>query len=231
MDERKACILRTIVEEYIRNADPVGSKSQLLKNATCVSSATIRNDMAHLEQNDYIRSPHTSSGRVPTEKGYQYYLKHFVKIDNKINGRNAMQKAFDEYVDEENSLKNLAKIMAELSGETVMIAFNPEWSYYTGISNLIQKPDFQELDMLNSISESIDRLDDVLSMIFDQVTDQSFVMIGNNNPFGEWTSAMLIKYNLQNHDSGILGILGPLRMNYARNLSLIEGAKEIIENN
>jgi heat-inducible transcriptional repressor len=72
LDERKAAILRAVVEEYIETAQPVGSGH--IAPAVNVSSATVRNDMAALEHDGYLRQPHTSAGRVPTDKGYRYFV-------------------------------------------------------------------------------------------------------------------------------------------------------------
>src|SRR3954462_13126356 len=72
LDERKAAILRAVVEEYIETAQPVGSGH--VAPAVNVSSATVRNELATLEQEGYLHQPHTSAGRVPTEKGYRYFV-------------------------------------------------------------------------------------------------------------------------------------------------------------
>lgn len=74
LDERKAAILRTVVEEYIETAQPVGSGHVAAAPGLRVSPATVRNDMAALEHDGYLRQPHTSAGRVPTEKGYRYFV-------------------------------------------------------------------------------------------------------------------------------------------------------------
>ncbi len=74
LDERKASILRAVVEEYIHNAQPVGSGHIASAPGVHVSSATVRNDMAVLEQEGYLQQPHTSAGRVPTDKGYRYFV-------------------------------------------------------------------------------------------------------------------------------------------------------------
>jgi heat-inducible transcriptional repressor len=76
LDERKAAILRAIVEEYIDTAQPVGSAHVARSSAVQVSPATVRNDMATLEQEGYLRQPHTSAGRIPTEKGYRFFVDH-----------------------------------------------------------------------------------------------------------------------------------------------------------
>ena len=74
MDERKLKILAAVVDEYVRTGEPVGSKSISKLENINVSSATIRNDMAALEQLGYLEQPHTSAGRVPTFKGYRLYI-------------------------------------------------------------------------------------------------------------------------------------------------------------
>jgi heat-inducible transcriptional repressor len=74
LDERKSAILRAVVEEYIETAQPVGSAAVARSARMNVSSATIRNDMAHLETEGFLHQPHTSAGRVPTEKGYRYFV-------------------------------------------------------------------------------------------------------------------------------------------------------------
>ncbi len=77
MGERQSELLKAIVESYIKNVKPVGSKS-LCKKFNC-SSATIRNDMSYLEELGYLEKTHTSSGRVPSEKGYHYYVENLMK--------------------------------------------------------------------------------------------------------------------------------------------------------
>ncbi|MET0728583.1 MAG: heat-inducible transcriptional repressor HrcA [Acidimicrobiales bacterium] len=74
LDERKAAILRAVVEEYIDTAQPVGSAHVVKSSGVQVSSATVRNDMATLESEGYLRQPHTSAGRIPTEKGYRFFV-------------------------------------------------------------------------------------------------------------------------------------------------------------
>src|SRR6201985_1958142 len=74
LDERKLTVLRAIVEDYVSTTEPVGSKSLVDRHGLDVSPATIRNDMAVLEEQGYIAQPHTSAGRVPTDKGYRLFV-------------------------------------------------------------------------------------------------------------------------------------------------------------
>ena len=79
MDERKAAILRAVVEEYVATAEPVGSQRVARSRKLGVSSATVRNDMTVLEREGYITQPHTSAGRIPTDLGYRYFVDNFTK--------------------------------------------------------------------------------------------------------------------------------------------------------
>ena len=75
LDDRKAAILRELVEEYIRSGEPVSSRAIVEGGLDC-SSATVRNELAVLEGDGLIVKPHTSAGRIPTDRGYRYYLDH-----------------------------------------------------------------------------------------------------------------------------------------------------------
>jgi heat-inducible transcriptional repressor len=90
LDERKAAILRAVVEEYIDTAQPVGSGHVANAPGVDVSSATVRNEMAGLEAEGYLRQPHTSAGRVPTEKGYRFFVDH-LREPARLPGRSAEQ--------------------------------------------------------------------------------------------------------------------------------------------
>jgi heat-inducible transcriptional repressor len=89
LDERKSAILRAVVEEYIDTAQPVGSGHVANASGVDVSSATVRNEMAGLEAEGYLRQPHTSAGRVPTEKGYRFFVDHLRQP--RLPGRSAEQ--------------------------------------------------------------------------------------------------------------------------------------------
>jgi heat-inducible transcriptional repressor len=228
MDPRQELILKSIIEEYIRTAEPVGSKFLAVKLRLGVSPATIRNDMMALEEAGYIRSPHTSAGRIPTEKGYEYYLRHFVESERERTEEERLRTAVEEADTEEAALKTLAKTLVDLSGETAIVAFDPRRSYYTGVSNLFQKPDFQDLAVVQSLSTLIDRFDEVMAQIFEAISREPQVMIGHENPFGRDIAAIMVKYRLPNARIGLIGLIGPMRMNYGKNLGLLEEAVDIL---
>jgi heat-inducible transcriptional repressor len=77
--DRRATVLKTVVEEYVRTAQPVASQTVTSARDLGVSSATVRNDMTQLEREGYLTQPHTSAGRIPTDQGYRYFVDHFTE--------------------------------------------------------------------------------------------------------------------------------------------------------
>lgn len=222
---RKDILLEQIINEYIKTGTPVGSAYLAGKNGLKVSSATIRNEMVLLEKEGYLRQPHTSAGRVPTEKAYKLYLKNLHAKEPKESEK----KAFDEIVgklkkDHELLLKNIAKTLALFSGETVILGFGGDDVYCTGISNLFGKPEVRKKKEIYDLSNVVDHLDEVMSKMFDEVSEEPMTYLGRENPFAKDCATVVVKVG----DNEMLGILGLTRMDYEKNLGLINYLKEIL---
>lgn len=228
MDARRETILKAIVDEYIRTAEPVGSKTLVERYALDVSSATVRNEMAALEEEGYIAQPHTSAGRIPTEQAFVYYLQHFVQ-PTPTPDASRMRAATRRVQDDEQVVRVLTRTLSELTGEMAIAAFDPRASFYAGVSNLLSKPDFGDLEVVKALSQLIDRFDEVVEEVFDHVPNTAQVMIGRQNPFGNDMSTILVKYRLPSGHIGILGLVGPMRMDYGRNIALLQRAKELLD--
>jgi transcriptional regulator of heat shock response len=228
LDERKELILKLIIEDYIASALPVGSKQLGEKHALSISPATVRNTMAFLESEGYLRSPHTSAGRVPTEKAYVYYLQRL--CDKKLpQPLSRLKEIAPRAKDARTTLKLIVKKLVEMSGETALVTTDPNWSFCAGVANLFQKPDFQDVDSLKSISGIVDQFDEVMCAMHESLSDQPQVFIGSQNPFGGQIATIVVRYCLEDGVDGALGLIGPLRMDYSKNLALIEWAKNMID--
>ncbi|MDD2393967.1 MAG: heat-inducible transcriptional repressor HrcA [Eubacteriales bacterium] len=120
LDERKKLILKAVVDDYISTAEPVGSKALALRSDFNISSATIRNEMAELENDGYLIHPHTSAGRIPTDKGYRVYVDNLMQIPEPDEQYTLKVKEFfaeglDEITD---VLENASKALSESTGYT-----------------------------------------------------------------------------------------------------------------
>ena len=117
MNSRKKGILQAVTEDYVSTAEPVGSRTISRKYLTELSAATIRNEMADLEYEGYLEQPHTSAGRVPSEKGYRFYVDVLMK--DRLLSVVDMQRIINEYARRRGELQSLsraaARVLAELA--------------------------------------------------------------------------------------------------------------------
>lgn len=229
-DLKKDNLLKVIVEEYISSVAPVGSGLVVEKYFPELSSATVRNYMVELEERGLIFQPHTSAGRIPTALGYQYYVENFT-AEAKIsqNNKKTLLALAKKLKADNEGIKYLAKELADMSGGAVLIGFGPMDVYYTGISQLFGQPEFFQQGLVYSMSEIIDHMDEIMATIFHKVGEDVDVLIGQNSPFGNMSSVVLTKYVLKDKE-GLIGILGPNRMDYAQNMALVKYFQELIKN-
>ncbi len=213
MEERQEKLLKTIIKEYIKTAEPISSGFLVEKFNLPYSPATVRNEMAKLEEAGYIFQPHTSSGRVPTIKAYEFY------IEDLKPKKTAISISLDK--NKEDSIKQTAKFLAEKSGLAVFWALHKNNLYYTGISNLLSQPEFKRYELAVDVSKVIDKLEDIINEIFPEVRHEPSVMVGQNNPFGSVLGTVICKYKGADGD-GMIGIVGPVRMDYEKCLGLIK---------
>ncbi len=120
---RRMLVLRAVVEDYIRSQEPVGSTSLTRDHDLGVSSATIRNDMAALEDEGYLIQPHTSAGRVPTEKGYRYFVDRLATV---VPLSEAQRRGINSFLSGSVSLKDAlqrsARLLSEITGQVAVVA-------------------------------------------------------------------------------------------------------------
>ncbi|MFA5020662.1 MAG: hypothetical protein WC517_01210 [Patescibacteria group bacterium] len=220
MEDRQNNLLKCIIEEYIKTALPVSSSLIAEKYFSDLSSATIRNEMAELEVAGYVMQPHTSAGRIPTLSGFKYYVDN-LEVEEKLSAKD--EDKLDELVlsNDREDIKVLAKKLAELSNDAVVIGFSPLDIYHTGLSNLFSQPEFIDNESVCSMSQIIDGLDNIMERVYLTASDNGEVVLGNDNPFGDDCSAVVAKIIFDGEEI-VVAILGPRRMDYSRNLSLID---------
>ncbi|MBI5621322.1 hypothetical protein HY933_00455 [Candidatus Falkowbacteria bacterium] len=232
MEERSQKLLNSLIKEHIKTAEPIGSQLLVDKYKLGVSPATVRTVLAELEADGYIHQPHTSAGRVPTEKAYRFYVDHFLSSkDVKESEQKLLEAAFKKLADQpQPAIKELAKHLAELSDSLVFVGFGPYDLYYTGLSNIFSQPEFRDSGVVYDLSRVVDHLDDVMVKVFMMDMAELQIMIGSRNPFGNMCSAVVSRYQFGSDERGVFGLLGPLRMDYDGNVGLVTYVKELIGN-
>lgn len=124
VSERSLAVLRVIVQDYVASSEPVGSKSIVERHAFGVSAATIRNDMALLEEEELIAAPHTSSGRVPTDKGYRVFVDQLADLRPLSPGqRQAIQAFLEQAVDFDDVLARTVRLLSQLTNQVALAQY------------------------------------------------------------------------------------------------------------
>ena len=123
-DDRRARVLRAIVEDYVSTNEPVGSKALVDRHRLGVSSATIRNDMAALEQEGLIAQPHTSAGRIPTDKGYRAFVDRIDEIKPlSAAEKRAVARVLEHPVDVDDVLDRTVRLLSQLTHQVAMVQY------------------------------------------------------------------------------------------------------------
>lgn len=208
MDTRIEQALTCAIEDYIRTAEPISSQSLSKDHGLDVSSATIRNWFALLEEEGYLIQPHTSAGRIPTEAGYRWYIERFENQSLSDADARLIEKALEP----ENDPRIVAKVCAELMGLAVFLGSGTSDTYYTGLSQLFSQPEFRDWSRVVSMSSMLDSLDHQLNALRKKVYETPTILIGESCPFGNASSTILLTLPNQM----LFGVLGPMRMDYRR---------------
>ena len=124
LDDRKLDVLRAIVEDYVATREPVGSKALVERHQLGVSPATVRNDMAVLEDEGYLRQPHTSAGRVPTDRGYRLFVDRLTRIKPLSPAeRRAIERFLIGAVDLDDVVHRTVRLLAQLTRQVAVVQY------------------------------------------------------------------------------------------------------------
>ncbi|MDN6459612.1 MAG: heat-inducible transcriptional repressor HrcA, partial [Bifidobacterium crudilactis] len=122
-NSRRMLVLRAVIEDYIRSQEPVGSGTLTKDHDLGVSSATVRNDMATLEDEGFLIQPHTSAGRIPTEKGYRYFVDKLANVvPLSLAQRRGIESFLSGSVNLEDTLQRSARLLAQITGQVAVVA-------------------------------------------------------------------------------------------------------------
>lgn len=229
MTERQAHILATIIEQYAEIAAPVGSVT--LAKLFNVSSATIRAEMARLEDMGLIAQPHTSAGRVPTDKGYRFYV-------NQISGAEAAPvldrtaRAIEARVSSveqpDRAIRSAVDSLVELTHNLGLATIGNQL-YLSGISNLFGQPEFMSNTAVRQVASLLDNLEPWLREA--APNEPLNVYIGAENPIGKTSGCALIisRFRSPYSDHSYIGVLGPTRQSYGRVMGLVQQTGSMLE--
>ncbi|MEK7603600.1 MAG: hypothetical protein AAB461_00570 [Patescibacteria group bacterium] len=236
LTDRQEKILNFIIREYVKTAKPVGSALAARKGGFELSPASLRGEMYELEKACYLSHLHTSGGRVPTDKAYRYFVNKLIQDGNfepEADEKRKIKIAVRSTDDPRRLNQNIARILSDLSDSVVITKILDESDYYkVGLASLVEFPEFKEMERIFEMANLFDRFESMFNRIekhfFSQLEEEFNVLIGNETPLEHIKNEamILIRYSLPDGLRGSLTMIGPTRMDYGKNISLVKYAAD-----
>jgi heat-inducible transcriptional repressor len=227
MTERQEKLLAAIIEQYAETAMPVGSV--LLAKLFEVSSATIRAEMARLEEMGFIEQPYTSAGRVPTDKGYRTYVNSLTLGESEDRATRAIEaRVSSNSASAEIAIRRAVDALVELTHNLGFSSIGSQL-YLSGLGNLFMQPEFVNIDNARNVARLLDNLEPWLR---EAAPNQPLnVFIGHENPIGRDSGVSLIisRFRSPFSDDSYIGVLGPTRQSYNKVMSLVGETGKMLE--
>lgn len=231
MQERQLEILRAIVDEYVATQEPVGSKVIAERHPIGVSPATIRNDMAILEDAGLITQPHTSAGRIPTNTGYRVFVDKLAEIKPlSAAERRAIETFLSHSYDRDDLFIRTAKLLAQLTKQVAVIQYPDEDKVVlAGTANLVRGGAQESVASIFPVLEALEEQVVLLHLLAD-ATQSIQVRIGDEQSEKslQTTSVISLGYGIEGQSSGALGVIGPTRMDYALTMATVNAVARYI---
>jgi len=233
LSDRQRALLKAIIEEYIENAEPVGSEVIERKHNLGVSPATIRIEMVRLTDEGYLRQPHTSAGRTPTSMGMRFYINELMKekqlpVTAEVSIK---EKLWQQRYKQERLLKEAVSALANRC-DMLGLAIDDEGQlYYAGAANILDWPEFYDIDVTRFVLSLFDENPRLKEIIGKAVgSDPIHILFGEDMEFEYLrpTSFVFTKYEVDPEKEGVLGVIGPARMNFSLVLPYVKYVRNLV---
>lgn len=216
-ESRKRAVLTAAIKRYIDDAAPVSSDD--IASQFGLSSATIRNIFAELEEGRFLKHPHTSAGRIPTDRGYRYYVDFLVSQIALLDEEK--EKVTREYRREirklGDALERTSELLAALTHYTSIVSLLEEQDiFYKGLSLILEQPEFSDTGRIRLLVKIIEDKERLLAVINRDFKEKVKVYIGDELGCAEMNNCALVISScwIRNKPVGKIAVLGPTRMKY-----------------
>jgi len=217
---RQTQILKAIVEEYISTAEAVSSESLEKKYSLGVSPATIRNEMAYLSDQGFLKQLHTSAGRVPTPTGLHFYIDHLMQekqlsVADEVASK---EQVWDARHDFDKLLRQASLALAQRTKALSIVATDSGEVYFSGVANILDMPEFYDIDVTRTVLSLLDQQARLRSLFFDRVygEDPVHIIFGADLgwPYFEPVGMAFTYFSAGSNKKGTLAVVGPCRLNF-----------------
>jgi heat-inducible transcriptional repressor len=233
LTERQLLLLKSIIEEYIETAEPVGSEMLDKKYNLGVSPATIRNEMAHLTKIGYLKQPHTSAGRAPTPKALKLYVDKLMKAKelSVADEVNVKQKIWDYRSEIDKFLREATRALATQTKTMSLAATNDGDFYTSGLGKILEMPEFFDIDITKHLLDTLDEYEfwwNIFSQFGTQDTPLT-VFLGDDSGdvLLRECGGVFVRFTSSSH-KGVIGVVGPTRLDYSRIIPMVRYMGDLI---
>lgn len=234
LTQRQIEILRTLIEEYIETATPVGSETLEKKHNLSASPATIRNEMVALTKLGYLKKPHTSAGRIPTPNGMKFYVDQLMKEKELSLAEEVgvKEKLWDLRESEQQFMKALTRSLADKTKTLAVVTTEEGAVFCSGYANILDMPEFFDIDVTKCLLSAIDEVD-YFGNLFATIVEEKDVHVLLGDELGPKLkgpySFVYTHYETPKHLAGEVGVLGPTRLNYTSVVPTVRYFGDLIE--
>ena len=232
--QRKDLVLSIVVNEYIKSVLPVGSSLIAQEYHLDLSSATIRNILAELEEEGFLMHPHTSAGRIPTQRGYRYYVDHLMDEIQLLEGEK--KRILTEYQKSVNELELLlektSQMVSDVTHYTSIVSVDGWGSklFLKGTGYVVDYPESRDVDNIAKILHTLEEKERILKVINGGLEKRIHIYIGHEIALKEIENCSLAVsvFKKKNGPSGRIAVLGPTRMDYERVVSALDYVTDLM---
>jgi len=234
LTERQIKILKAIIEEFIETAEPVGSETLEKKYNLGISPATIRNEMAKLTNQGFLKKIHTSSGRSPTPLALKYYVNNLMKPENLSVAEEVAvkEKVWDYRHQFEKLLRESTKELAKRTKMLSLATTDEGDLFSSGMGNILEAPEFYDIDLTKTVLSYLDRFDfwqDLIQRSFD-LEEPIHILLGEELGTDLFEPCGFIYTNYKaGPRTGAIGVIGPARVRYSRIIPVVSYFGRLIE--
>lgn len=235
LTQRQIEILKTIIKEYSESGEAVGSEILEKKYKLGVSPATIRNEMVTLAKKNYLKKAHFSSGRIPSAKGFRFFIKHLMKEKEMSTAEEVAYKnsIWDERNETHRLLSQATKVLAHRTGMLSLVTTNYGDLYYSGVGHLFDNEDFLTRELSRILFNRLDEVvfwERVLLHIEKNQQDICYFLGEDDfsDPFFEPCASIFSEFEA-GKIKGMIGVVGPKRMAYESIAPQVRYFSDLIE--
>ncbi|MFH1458721.1 MAG: hypothetical protein ABIG31_06155 [Candidatus Omnitrophota bacterium] len=231
-ESRRRLVLESAISKYIRDAVPVASED--IANVFDLSSATIRSIFVELEDKGFLVHPYTSGGRVPTDKGYRYYVDFLIsQMELLDNEKERIVKEFKREIRRlDEALEETSEFISSVTHYAGIVSFL-DWQdklFYKGLSRMLEQPEFKDSDKIRILIGAIEDKRRLLDVINRDFKEKVKVYIGHELGCPEIEDCALVvsSFRVKNKPLGKIAVLGPMRMEYRSIIPTLEYISDLV---